>query len=386
MVYEMNEIKVVHVITDLNTGGAEMMLQKLLERKSASVSAHVISLRDRGEIGPAIESLGIPVDALDMNPGKIPSPKIFLGLVRRLRQLKPDIVHTWMYHANLIGGFAAKMAGVPAVTWAIHHSNLSPSVNKKATLAVVRACGLISQWLPHRIICCSESALRVHVGVGYAQRKMRVIPNGFDLSRFKPDPEARVHLRDELDLEIDTPLVGLIGRFDPQKNHEGFFVAAGMVSKKNPSVHFLLAGLGIDENNEKLMRSVCSNGVEGVTHLLGLRNDIPRVMASLDVLVSSSIGEAFPNVLGEAMACEVPCVVTDAGDCASIIGDTGLVVENGDMAGLAGAIEQLLSLSQEDRTDMGGRARERVDENFELNHVVDRYETFYHELIEQEQA
>jgi glycosyltransferase involved in cell wall biosynthesis len=386
MVYEMNEIKVVHVITDLNTGGAEMMLQKLLERKSASVSAHVISLRDRGEIGPAIESLGIPVDALDMNPGKIPSPKIFLGLVRRLRQLKPDIVHTWMYHANLIGGFAAKMAGVPAVTWAIHHSNLSPSVNKKATLAVVRACGLISQWLPHRIICCSESALRVHVGAGYAQRKMRVIPNGFDLSRFKPDPEARVHLRDELDLEIDTPLVGLIGRFDPQKNHEGFFVAAGMVSKKNPSVHFLLAGLGIDENNEKLMRSVCSNGVEGVTHLLGLRNDIPRVMASLDVLVSSSIGEAFPNVLGEAMACEVPCVVTDAGDCASIIGDTGLVVENGDMAGLAGAIEQLLSLSQEDRTDMGGRARERVDENFELNHVVDRYETFYHELIEQEQA
>jgi glycosyltransferase involved in cell wall biosynthesis len=386
MVNEMKEIKVVHVITDLNTGGAEMMLQKLLERKNADVSAHVISLRDRGEIGQTIESLGISVDAMEMDPGKIPSPKTFFRLARRLRQLKPDIVHTWMYHANLIGGLAAKIAGVKAITWAIHHSNLSPSANKKSTLAVVRTCALVSRWLPDRIICCSESALRVHVDAGYSKHKLWGIPNGFDLSRFKPDPQARVHLRDELDLEIDTPLVGLIGRFDPQKNHEGFFAAAGMVSKKNPSVHFLLAGLGIDENNEKLMRSLRSNGVEGVTHLLGLRKDIPRVMASLDVLVSSSIGEAFPNVLGEAMACEVPCVVTNVGDCAAIVGATGLIVESCDMAGLAGAIEHYLGLSAEDRANLGASARERVEANFEINQVVNRYESVYRELIELKQA
>ena len=382
----MNEIKVVHVITDLDTGGAEMMLQKLLERKSVNVSAHVISLTTRGEIGHAIESLGIPVDALGMRPGKIPAPKTLFELIRLLRKIKPNVVHTWMYHSNLIGGFAARLAGVPALTWAIHHSNLSPTVNKKSTLAIVRACALVSRWIPQKIICCSESTLRIHSDEGYAAGKMHVIPNGFDVSHFKPDQQASMRVREELGLESDTPLVGLIGRFDSQKNHEGFFTAAGVVSKNNPSVHFVLAGLEIDESNEKIMQSVHSNGVKAVTHLLGLRKDIPRVMASLDVLVSSSIGEAFPNVLGEAMACEVPCVVTDVGDCASIIGSTGLVVENGDMAGLAGAIEYYLNLSPVNKVDMGTRARQRVEEHFEINQVARRYESFYRELIELKQA
>jgi glycosyltransferase involved in cell wall biosynthesis len=212
---------------------------------------------------------------------------------------------------------------------------------------------------------------------------MVVIPNGFDLARFQPDALARVAVRAELGVADDVPLVGLIGRFDPQKNHAGFFEATGYLHRRLPMVHFVLAGKGIDEGNRALMRMVEAAGVCHVTHLLGLRSDIPRLMAALDVLASSSsYGEAFPNVLGEAMASGVPCVVTDVGDSAYIVGDTGQVVLPGDMAGLAAAMEDVLTLPPAEKAALGERARARVAEHFEIGRVVRQYETFYDDLVE----
>jgi glycosyltransferase involved in cell wall biosynthesis len=144
----------------------------------------------------------------------------------------------------------------------------------------------------------------------------------------------------------------------------------------------VLAGQGIDASNRELMRMVEAAGVYQVTHLLGLRSDIPRLMAALDVLASSSYGEAFSNVLGEAMACSVPCAVTDVGDSAYIVGDTGRVVRSGDMLGLADAMMELLLLPAGERTALGERARKRVVEYFEISQVVKRYEIFYQELAE----
>jgi glycosyltransferase involved in cell wall biosynthesis len=175
-------------------------------------------------------------------------------------------------------------------------------------------------------------------------------------------------------------LVGLIGRFNPQKNHAGFFQAAGLLHRRLPTVRFLLAGKGIDEGNGELVRAMESAGIRSVTHLLGLRSDISRLMAALDVQASSSFGEAFPNVLGEAMACGVPCAVTDVGDSAYIVGDTGKVVPAEDMAGLAAAMESLLLLPPVERQALGLRARSRVAENFEIGQVVKRYEAFYEDL------
>lgn len=357
------------------------MLLKLLEQRDSMVTPHVISLTTLGELGPRIQALGIPVEALGMRPG-MPSPLAFFQLVRRLKTLKPDVVHTWMYHADLVGGLAARLAGVPAVGWSIRHSNLSPDANKRSTLEVVRLCSVLSRWVPDRILCCSEVARQVHVNYGYSADKMVVVPNGFDLSRFRQDTFARDDVRQELGLHPDVPLVGLIGRFDPQKNHAGFLEAAGLLNKKMPKVHLLLAGKGIDENNDELMQAVRKSGVNGVVHLLGLRSDIPRLMAALDVLASSSIGEAFPNVLGEAMACGVPCAVTDVGDSAYIVGDTGRVVPPADATKLAAAMENLLILSSEERKTLGERARARVAEHFEIGNVVKQYELFYVELAE----
>lgn len=373
-------IKIAMIITGLGTGGAEMMLLKVLERLDARFSSHVISLTSLGEIGPRIKALGIPVESLGMLPG-VPNPLVILRLMRRLDRLKPDLVHTWMYHADLLGGLAARLARVPAVAWGIRNSNLDPDKTKLLTRVVAVACARVSRWVPDRILSCSEVGRQVHVDLGYSADKMVVVPNGFDLARFRPDEMARAEVRRELGVAVGTPLVGLIGRFDPQKNHTGFFEAAGYLNRRLPATHFVLAGKGIDEGNRDLMQVIESSGVRHVTHLLGLRNDIPRLMAALDVAASSSHSEAFPNVLGEAMASCVPCAVTDVGDAAYIVGDTGRVVQSKDMLGLAAVLEHLLTLPLSIKVALGERARTRVAEHFEIGRVVRQYEAFYDELV-----
>lgn len=374
-------MKIAFIITGLSTGGAETMLYKLLERLDRSrFEPYVISITSRGEYGPRIGALGIPVLTLGMRPG-LPDPFKFVRLVGHLRRIKPDVVQTWMYHADLLGGLAARLVGIRAVAWALRHSNLSPEQNKRTTLMVMKACGQLSCRLPKRILSCSERARAAHVSAGYCADKMVVIPNGFDLNRFMPDAETRASVRTELGLPGDTPLVGLIARDDPQKNHPGFVEAAARVHRTLPDVHFLLAGTGIEHGNCRLVEHISQAGLADRFHLLGRRDDIPRLMAALDLLASSSFGEAFPNVLGEAMACGVPCVVTDVGDSAEIVGNTGSVVAAGDMAGLARHLIEWLQLPQLEREAAGSLARERVRTRYEISDVVRRYENFYMQLL-----
>ncbi len=375
-------MKIVFVITGTTIGGAQSMLLKVIERLSPEFSPYLISLAPVKEIGARIRSMGVPVESFDMAPGKL-NLAAFWRMKQRLGEIAPDVVHTWMYHADLMGGLAARLAGVPAVGWCIRHSNLSPNENKQLTLAIVKACAWLSRSIPDMILCCSDIARQVHVGVGYANEKMLVIPNGFDLSLFKSDPSARLSLREELGVASEAPLVGLIGRFDVQKNHIGFIEAAAQLHEQRPDVHFVLAGSEIDESNRALARPIAAAGLSQVMHLLGPRHDVPRLMAALDVLASSSIGEAFPNVLGEAMACGVPCVVTDVGDSAFIVGDTGQVVASRDMLGLARGVRELLALPRAERQELGGRARMRVAQQFEIGVVVRRYEDFYRYLARQ---
>ena len=341
----------------------------------------VISLTDRGDIGPRIEALGIPVLALGMHPG-MPNPLLLFRLMGHLRRSQPDVVHTWMYHADLLGGLAARLTGCRHVLWGIRHSNLSPQENKPTTLLVAKLCAWLSSWVPERILSCSHKAKRVHGEFGYQVDKIQVIPNGFDLHRFAPDAQARSGLRGELGVGPATPLVGMVARYDPQKNHLGFVAAAACLRSLCPEVHFVLAGAGVDENNQALMAGIASHsGLVPTFHLLGRREDIPRLMAALDVLVSPSSGEAFPNVLGEAMATGVPCVVTDVGDSAEIVGATGRVVPVGDMEGLAREVFGLLSLPSDARYRLGGEARQRVQANYEIGLVTRLYEASYEALL-----
>lgn len=374
---ELNKLKITFVITNLAAGGAEIMLLRLLQQLDRTrFTPTVVSLIGLGEIGPHIQALGISVHTLGMSRG-MPNPLMVLRLVKLLRQLQPDVVHTWMYHADLLGGLAARLAGCKRVIWGIHHSNLSKDVNKRSTLWVVRACALLSRYVPVQIISCSQHAKEVHAALGYAAAKMHVIPNGFDLSRFVPDAAARASVRAELGLGADTPLVGLIARFDPQKNHFGFIEAAAQVHAQLPEVHFVLAGTEVDAANVALNAAIAAKGLQAHIHLLGRRDDVPRLMAALDVLALSSHGESFGNVLCEAMACGVPCVTTDSGGPAEVVGTTGRVVAVGDMAALAQQLLEVLRLPATKRAALGKQARARVQAQYEIGHVAGLYQALY---------
>lgn len=373
-------MRILYIITGLATGGAESMLLKLLERLDRErYTPAVISLTTMGDIGPRIAALGIPVLALGMTSG-LPSLSDFLRLLRQVRQLRPDIVHTWLYHADLLGGLAARLAGIRAICWGIRSSNLDTDKTHWQTRAVRRICALLSHAIPQRIFLNSETARRIHVSLGYAADKMSVVPNGFDLSRFRPDDGARGRVRAGLSCADNTLLVGMVGRFDPLKNHSGFISAMTMVHRKLPQVHLLMVGKGVDRDNEELVRSIERAGLLNSSHLLGSRDDVPELMAALDVLACPSHAEAFPNVVGEAMASGVPCVATNVGDCAYIIGGTGHVVPVGDMARFAWGVEAMLTLSQAKRTALGEKARARVASCFEIGHVVRSYEESYGSL------
>ncbi|MCK5360049.1 MAG: glycosyltransferase [Gammaproteobacteria bacterium] len=353
------------------------MLYKLLSGMNGDeFDSEVISLTDAGPVADKIRMLGIPVHALGMKRGK-PHPVALIRLSLQLRQIKPDLVQTWLYHSDLIGGLAAKLAGSKKIFWSIRQSNIDTDSNKRSTIWIIKACAKISSWLPDRIICCSHAALESHVAMGYSKEKILVIPNGFDLDIFQPDQDARKSVRKELGLDENAFLVGLVARFDPQKDHQNFIQAAGLIRKKDSSVHFMLCGDGINSENVQLTQWIKQAGLEESVHLLGLRNDVSRLVAAMDVAVSSSLGEGFPNVVGEAMACAVPCVVTDVGDSALIVGDAGHVVPAKDSEALAAAINELIQASPEFREELGKKARLQVKNNYSLQSVVNEYETVY---------
>lgn len=373
-------IRLLHLITDLDVGGAEMMLYKLLcGLDRAAFAAEVLSLTDIGPLGTRIRELGVPVHALGLRRG-LPDPRALARLVRRLSHDLPDVVQTWMYHADLLGGLAAKLAGGIPVVWNMRQSNLSPSVNRRRTLLVVRACARLSRWLPARVVCGSQAARQAHARLGYDATKMCIIPNGFDLTAFVPDAGARRSVRHELGLADDAVLIGLVARFDPQKDHRTFVEAAALLRRQQPAVHFVLCGDGVTWQNEALAGWIAAAGLRERCHLLGRRDDVPGLTAALDVATSSSIGEGFPNAVGEAMACGVPCVVTAVGDSAAVVGPTGVVVPPRDPPALAAGWRALLALGPAGRRCLGQAARRRIAERFSLPAVVAQYERLYREL------
>ena len=373
-------ISLLFLVTHLGIGGAQEMLYKLLSRIDRTrFIPHVISLMDHGLLIPKIQALGIPVHSLGMRRG-VPNPLAILRLARWLWQHHPDVIQTWMYHADLAGSLAARLVGRIPVSWGIRHSDLSPEGNNSRTLRIVKVCALLSRWLPTRIVCCSEASRRVHADAWYSSEKMVVIPNGFDVDTFMPDAVARNSIRKELDIPDGVQVIGMAARFDPIKDHHNFVRAARILYQSKSNVHFVLCGQGVSWDCEKLVTWIDQAGIRDRFHLLGLRDDMSRITAAFDIATLTSFGEAFPNVVGEAMSCAVPCVVTDVGDMARIVGETGMVVPSRNPDALAEAWGAMLDLGPEGRCRLGMAARERVKENFSLPKIVDWYQNIFEEL------
>jgi len=294
--------------------------------------------------------------------------------------LRPDVFHTWLNHADLLGGIASKIVGVRRVVWSIHMSNLSTSVNKKSTLFILKICAILSKWIPDTIISCSNVARKNHILFGYDKNKIITIPNGFDLDKYHPSMREKSSLRMDLGLPKDSLVVGMIARYDAQKNYEGLIKAAGLIHKERSDIFFVLVGAGVT-HHPGLLEAIKKEGVSSVTYLLGERTDIPNIMASIDILASPSHGEAFSMVIGEAMACGTPCVVTDVGDSALIVQDSGSAVKPGDMIGFAREILKIFLLSKHERKSLSMKSRDRISSNFEIKLIVKRYQTIYRKLL-----
>jgi glycosyltransferase involved in cell wall biosynthesis len=377
----MSRIRVTHVINSFEFGGAEAMLCNLLQRADRRrFEVSVVSLIDDLTVAGPVVDAGIPIATMGMRPGA-PDPRGVLRLARHLARRAPDVVQTWMDHSNLIGGAAAALAGCRRVVWGVHHSNHVPGLTKRSTLLTVNACAVLSRVLASRIVFCSEHARAVYARRGFAPGRMAVIPNGFDTARYAPDPVARRDVRRALGVGPDTPLVGLVARYDPFKDHATFVRAAAVLAPQAPAARFVLCGAGVDPANTELAALIHSADLADRFHLLGPRHDLPRLYPALDVLASSSVSEAFPLVLGEAMACGVPCAATDVGDTALIVGPTGRVVPPKDPTALARALADLLSLPPAVREQVGAAARERVRALFDLGAVTRRYEALYESLL-----
>lgn len=370
--------KVLHVITGLNDGGAEGVLARLC-LNSQQVQHVVVSLMDGGKYGPVLKSADIEVHYLNMRPAR-PSISKLLKLRRIIRNERPDVVQTWMYHADLLGGIAAKAAGVKRIFWGIRHSTLEKGKSKRSTILIARLCAILSHWLPEKIICCAQKARTVHAEIGYSKKKLEVIPNGFDLSRFKPDSALREQLRNELNIGPDEFLIGMVARFDPQKDHENLLEALTIVAQK-VSFRCILVGRGLSPDNTQLVQKLSELGLTDQVELLGPRKDMPAIMNALDLhVLSSAYGEAFPNVLAEAMACGTPCVTTDVGDAREIIGETGLWCESRDSEGLANSVVELALESKQEPVDWQNRHNasvKRVLQQFSIDRMLNSFESLW---------
>jgi glycosyltransferase involved in cell wall biosynthesis len=376
---DVDRIRVLYIINDLYMAGAEIALFKLLSRIDQDRFAPVVlSLRDRGDLGSAVESLKIPVHTLGIR-GSIAGPISVHRLFNIVRKLRPDVIHGWMYHGNLAASLSRIFARRASLLWSIHQSLYSFNHEKRLTALVIRVSGVLSRFA-ERIIYVSETSAGHHEKIGYCERKRIVFPYGFCTSEFAPSLKARQSLRAEVGVADNTILIGLIGRYHAIKDHQNFLRAATLIARKYPETRFILCGKGVDTNNDVLLALIRDLGITRHVHLLGDRRDIQRITAALDVAVSSSYSEGFPNVIGEAMSAGVPCVATDVSDVRRIIGATGKVVSPGSFKALAAALDEMIEIGSGGRSNLGKAARLRIAEKYSLDSVVTQYEALYERM------
>jgi glycosyltransferase involved in cell wall biosynthesis len=370
-----------YVISGLGTGGAELALLRLCHAlKKRTVEATVVSVSDNGDLGARFQQAGIEVLALNMHRPD--------GVVRAAGRMKshllkcrPHLVHGWMYHGNLIATLLGRIDGEDrAVLWSVRQSLIGNKDTIPTRLAI-RLGAFLSQ-RPSAISYNSQVARIQHEATGFHPRMAYVIPNGFDFGAFHADDDVSSRVRSGLGIDADCIVVGHVARFHPSKDHVGFLRAFARLSTGRRHVRAVLAGRGVDAMNISLRSLIASLGLTDRVSLLGLRTDIPALMAAFDVFCSSSNGmEGFPNVVAEAMCCEVPCVATGVGDAGVIVSEHGEVVRPSDEAALASALARIIDLPRPARRAMGRAARKHIIARYSIESVADRHCQLYESLL-----
>jgi glycosyltransferase involved in cell wall biosynthesis len=368
---------IVHLITGLETGGAERMLARLVmaldRERHRSI---VVSMTGPGAVGPVLESAGIELHTLDMRRGTADLRSV-ARLTGTLRAAQPDILQTWLYHADLLGTVARLLSPDCALLWNVQ---CAESIDAEIVRRLLVWCSA----RPNAVVVNSLAGKRFHEQLGYRPRRWEHIPNGCDTNVFRFDPEARLRLRRELGIPDNAVAIGLPARFHPMKDHANFLAAAARLAAGRPDSVFVLVGPDVDHANPALAEMIRTHHIAGHVRLLGERSDMARIYSALDIAtLSSAFGEGCPNVLGEAMSCGVPYVATDCGDAKDILGPTGIVVPPRNPEALAAAWERLISLGPDARRALGTQARDRIMRFYDLRAIIDRYDALYSGFVAQ---
>lgn len=373
----MKERRVLHIIATLNVGGAERSLASLVTGLRSNYKHEVVCLGEIGSIGERLRNAGTPVLSLGFPYG------LFGGLNalrRAVKAFQPSIVQGWMYHGNLVAyAVGCLLSTRPSVVWNVRHSLYDIQHEKPRTQHIIRINRLLASKV-NAVIYNSALSQRQHEQFGFCGRSV-AIPNGFDTSKWAPNAELRRTVREQIGVRSDAQkVIGHFARFHPMKDHATFLRAIGSVLREKPDVHVMLAGQGVEYSNPQLA-SLVDPDKRGRVHMLGNRSDIEALMPGVDIFCLSSWSEAFPNVLGEAMSCGVPCVSTDVGDSSKIVGDTGLIVPPRCPDALRAALIEAIEWRDDDLNRLRRAARQRILTHYSFDAMLKRYDDLYADCL-----
>lgn len=363
----------------LKKGGAELMLARLANglAKDKSILITIVSLT-KIEQDDILFSKEVKVHALDFNKFSPTSWfKTFNKLIKITRELKPDIVHTWLYLSDFIGGIVAKFLGIENIIWSIRNTKISHSTLSIQFL-IIKFNSILSYYIPKRIVSVSNIGSLYHKKIGYCKHKFITIHNGYELSCFIPDTSSKIKLRHLYGLNSSDFVVLSVARFDQLKDHDTLLKVAMKLKLKHSNIKFILVGRNI--LNQELKLKISNLNLNDIFSLHDFTNNIFDFYNLSDIYLSTSKSEGFPNVVCEAMLMELVPVATNAGESKLIIGDSGFVTEVGDVDALAGLISKLYHMEKNLQHNLAIKAKNQIIKEFGLDKIINEYKQLYKEL------
>lgn len=367
-------MKVLHIITGLKKGGAETLLFNLCKFDKQHKHT-IISLSNIEDSELPFYYPNLSVHSLNFPNGRVKILGLY-KLYKLIKKIKPNVVQTWMIHADLIGGIVARFAGIKNIIWGVHHTVLLRGKVKYSTILILKFNAFFSNFIPKKIIYCAEKSRIIQESIGYKKSKGIVIHNGYDLNNFFQNDALRNEFLNEFNTSENTFAIGHVGSYDPLKDQNTLIEALKILHEKHFNFTAVLVGKNLDKNNSEMVSKIKDSGLCDHVHLLGIRNDIPSIMNGIDIFMLTSLSEAFPNVLNEAMACGTPCITTNVGDASLIVDNTGWIVNPKEPKSLADAVIKAANEKKLDNYKWIHRqkeCRQRISKNFTLEKMVTKY-------------
>lgn len=371
------KLKILHIISGLGNGGAENILFQICSADTAS-QHQVIGLGGAGMYADRMQRKGVPVTCLHFK-NLLNLPLGILRLRTIIKNAHADLIQTWMYHADLIGGISARLAGRIPVIWGVRASDAFLMPGYARLSGLVEVCAAVSRLIPSRIIFNSRRGAQAHIAKGYSAELCEVVHNGVDSDYFSPDPAARIRIRRSWNLPDSRPVLGTVARWDSIKNHALLAEALHALNATTQKWHAVWIGPGMSQYNCELIKLLDRFSLRRQVSLLGPATDMKGVLNGMDLHVLPSQSEGFPNVLAEAMACKTPCVATSVGDAEQILGKTGWTVRAQIPQALAQAMRQAIG-SMKNRRAWDARrvdCRLRVKSQFGTKKMICAYNNLW---------